>query len=81
MASYGVTLEQWNEMFQAQGGRCAICGTHQCSTKKSFSVDHCHKTGKVRGLLCQNCNTALGKFKDDEELLHSAIRYLGSAKG
>ena len=76
--TYGITLDTYNRMFAEQEGACKICGTHQCQTKKAFSVDHCHKTGKVRGLLCANCNTALGKFNDNIELLEGAISYLRS---
>lgn len=62
-------------MFENQKGCCAVCqqkldqGKHTC-------VDHCHETGNVRGLLCTNCNVALGHFKDSITLIESAIRYL-----
>ena len=79
--NYGITLQDWNDMFEAQGGRCAICGTHQCNTGKAFAVDHCHLTGKVRGLLCANCNTGIGKLNDDPELLTKAAEYLRSHEG
>jgi hypothetical protein len=75
---YGITLEDYNRMFEEQGGRCAICGTHQCATGRALAVDHDHKTGKVRGLLCQACNTAIGKLNDDPELIHKAADYVAT---
>ncbi|HEX4851715.1 MAG TPA: endonuclease VII domain-containing protein, partial [Puia sp.] len=55
---YGVTPEKYNELFEFQRGRCAICGKHQSELKRKLFVDHNHETGKVRGLLCFKCNTA-----------------------
>jgi hypothetical protein len=75
--TYKITLEDYQEMFDEQGGRCAICGTAEPGGRyKVFNVDHNHDTGDVRGLLCGQCNTALGLFKDDSSILLSAIRYL-----
>jgi hypothetical protein len=74
--AYGISLEEYNKMFDEQNGCCAICGDHQSSMTRSLSVDHCHKTGTIRGLLCKNCNTSLGQFKDSIELLLKAIEYL-----
>lgn len=73
---YGITVEDYNKMFQEQDGKCAICHKDQLEFRIRFSVDHNHKTGKVRGLLCHNCNRALGWFYDDIETLQSAIEYL-----
>lgn len=72
---YGITLEQYAEIFAEQGEVCAICKS-ECGTKKSLSVDHDHLTGRVRGLLCNGCNTSLGHFKDSPLLLQRAIEYL-----
>ena len=55
---------------------CEICGGPPKSGNKYLAIDHCHKTGKLRGMLCDLCNTALGKFKDSEELLTNAIKYI-----
>jgi hypothetical protein len=63
-------------MFATQGGVCAICSAPDESLKKRLCVDHCHTTGAVRGLLCDNCNTALGKFRDNADTLRRAITYL-----
>ena len=76
---YGLTVEQWNEMFEAQGGGCAICGDAPTGRNR-LAVDHSHATGDVRGLLCFRCNTLLGKFRDDPSLLRRAIAYLNSAR-
>lgn len=73
---YGITLEDYNNMFASQNGCCKICGTHQSELSKALSVDHCHNTLKVRGLLCGLCNTSLGGFKDNIDLLTKAIEYL-----
>jgi uncharacterized protein YbaR (Trm112 family) len=72
---YGITLDDYIEMFKKQNGVCAICG-YECQTKKSLSVDHDHKTGKVRGLLCNRCNRALGMFRDDVNTVRYALNYL-----
>lgn len=78
MERYGITPEQYDAMFYEQGGGCAICGREDSGRKnhKLLCVDHDHKTGKVRGLLCDECNNGLGRFQDDPELLMAAINYL-----
>ena len=75
---YGITLDDYNRMLKIQNNRCAICnGTATGNrSQKYLSVDHCHTTGKVRGLLCFTCNTGIGSIKDDDELLEKAIAYL-----
>lgn len=72
----GVTQEQYLEMFTQQKGRCGICNSRLYSKRyKAFAVDHCHDTGRIRGLLCTNCNTGLGLFKDDPVALQRAIEW------
>lgn len=74
---YGITPEQWDDMFEEQAGLCAICFTpEEVCPKGRLAVDHCHHTGKVRGLLCLTCNSAIGKLKDDPELVLQAYKYL-----
>lgn len=77
LKKYGIEPSDFLDMLAIQNGRCAICG-HEDLTNRSFFpvVDHCHQTGKVRGLLCMNCNRGLGKFKDDLNRLFTAIAYL-----
>jgi hypothetical protein len=75
-SNYGITLEQYENMFELQNGCCAICERHQSNFKKRLSVDHEHSSGKIRGLLCSFCNTSLGNFDDREDLLLKAIDYL-----
>lgn len=81
LKQYGLTIETYNALAEAQGGKCAICEGPPCGRKGEsgarFHVDHCHETGRVRGLLCHRCNTALGSFRDDRELLRRALAYLG----
>jgi len=74
---YGITLATYNQLLNQQQHRCALCGTDSPGGNgKRFHVDHNHQTGKVRGLLCGNCNTGLGQLKDSPKLLRRAIQYL-----
>lgn len=63
LKGYGITLETYNVLFQKQLGSCAICKKHQKDLRRALDVDHDHKTGKVRGLLCFTCNTHLGIYE------------------
>lgn len=79
---YGISLEEFNKLLYEQGGVCAICKRKVAMPglgarrKDTFVVDHDHTTGVVRGILCGNCNTALGQFRESIEVLAAAIRYL-----
>jgi hypothetical protein len=73
---YGIDYDQYDEMLAAQNGKCAICPSTEPGGKGRFHVDHCHTTGKVRGLLCHHCNTMLGLAKDSIQTLEKAIHYL-----
>lgn len=73
--TYGIDKEKWLEMLSTQKNRCAICNVFSEKTN-FFSTDHDHATGKIRGLLCKNCNTVLGHAKDNIEILKKAIIYL-----
>jgi hypothetical protein len=72
---YGISLKDYISKTEAQGDLCAICN-NPCSSGRKLAVDHCHKTMKVRSLLCINCNQGLGSFKDNKELLMKAKEYL-----
>lgn len=74
--NYGLTVKQYDEMLKGQGGCCDICGTDIPGHMGRFVVDHNHETGQVRALLCNQCNTALGFFKDNPETLRTAAEYL-----
>jgi hypothetical protein len=76
LKEYGITLEEYERMLTEQNGKCAICGTETPRGIGKFHVDHSHETGNVRGLLCNNCNTALGLFRDSTSIMQSAIEYL-----
>ena len=84
-AFYGITVAEYDALLARQGGGCAICGNDEPAehgrTGKKFklSVDHDHATGRVRGLLCQRCNRAIGLLGDDPVLLQRAIGYLAQA--
>jgi len=72
---FDLTPEEYDRILAFQGGRCAIC-PREPTEKMRLSVDHNHKTGEVRGLLCWLCNVALGKFRDDYVLLNAAAQYV-----
>ena len=72
---YNITLEQYRILLNKQGNKCAICSKVLTNTFTTH-VDHSHRTGKVRGILCVGCNHVLGKMKDSVELLQRAINYL-----
>ena len=75
--NFGITPEIYKEMYESQAGLCKICENEIEFIHKNTHVDHCHTTGKVRGLLCHHCNLGLGHFKDNIKSLSSAINYLG----
>jgi hypothetical protein len=70
------TTAECEKLFLSQKGQCAICDTAWTPGSKMLSLDHDHKTGRIRGLLCDRCNLGLGKFRDDVSLLRRAIQYL-----
>ena len=72
---YGLTIEAYEAMLTAQGSVCAICLRVNMG-KRSLSVDHDHKTGKIRALLCTKCNLGMGMFDDDAKILERVIKYL-----
>jgi ribosomal protein S14 len=80
LKQYSMTIEEFEAMSILQNNQCLICGNENSisrhGTPMKLAVDHNHKTGKVRGLLCTWCNLGLGKFRDDVELLQKAIDYL-----
>ena len=73
---YGMNSEDYDFLYEKQKGYCAICETHQSDLKRSLCIDHNHETGKVRGLLCDDCNRGLGCFDDNVAMINSAIDYL-----
>ncbi len=72
--AYGITIHDYDRILASQGGVCAICkgGT----SKRHFAVDHNHKNGQIRGLLCARCNTGLARFMDNITNLRRAVRYM-----
>lgn len=73
---YGMSRGDYNEMFSNQNGCCALCGTHQSQVARTLAVDHCHKTKKIRKLLCHLCNNGLGNFKENIQVMEKAIKYI-----
>ena len=75
--TYGIGTEDYDSMLEAQNNRCAICGCTNADGRSGFfHIDHDHKTGKVRGILCNNCNNGLGRFKDNPVFLLNATKYI-----
>ena len=74
--NYGISLEDWNNLFELQGGRCAICKVPQSDLNSSLCVDHDHYSGKVRGLLCRHCNLVLGRVNEDSNIAQNLVRYI-----
>ena len=72
---YGLTAEQYIALADQHGGKCGICGEIP-KTARGLHIDHCHATGKVRGLLCHSCNVGIGALRDDPKLLSKALEYL-----
>lgn len=75
LKKYGLTQEQYEELLTRQDGKCAVCKTPMDGVRNEH-IDHDHATGQVRGLLCSHCNTAIGKFKDNPDILIAAAQYL-----
>lgn len=79
--NYGISVADYEAKHRAQSGKCAICDEAETALGptgrvRPLSVDHCHTSNKVRGLLCNNCNHAIGKFKDDPRVVDRAAEYL-----
>jgi len=73
--NYGMLPEEYDKLNEDQNGRCYLCGTSE-NRGKPLYVDHCHVSGKVRKLLCHHCNSGLGMFRDNPELLNKAAEYI-----
>ena len=73
---YGISPEEYDELVKNQDGKCYLCGIEENYNGKPLYVDHCHTSGKIRKLLCQHCNSGLGMFRDNPELLEKAAEYV-----
>lgn len=81
MRDRGLSLDEYSKLLNEQGNVCKICGKSETARGRDgsadpLSIDHCHKTNKVRGLLCRRCNTGLGCFDDSPDVLERVIKYL-----
>jgi hypothetical protein len=74
--AYGISYQEYLHMLDAQDNKCAICGTTDTGKRKAFAVDHCHTCGEVRGLLCAQCNTAIGSLREDLNIIQRAMDYV-----
>lgn len=79
---FNITIEDYKNLLDNQSNKCAICESNSAKNKlnKNFSVDHCHRSGKIRGLLCNKCNAGIGYFEDNVHFLKNAIKYLEKNK-
>ncbi len=77
---YKLTVDEYNQMLITQNKRCAICNTDTPKGQGRFHIDHCHESGKIRGLLCHACNIGLGHFKDNPESMIKAANYIISSR-
>lgn len=77
---YNMTIEEHDALFASQGFACAACGADAPNSKKGWSTDHCHSSGRVRGILCHHCNVGIGHAKDNIETLRNWIAYLEKSK-
>ena len=73
---FGLTPEEYDDLLHSQDGRCALCGTHHTDLSRRLAVDHCHETLEIRGLLCFNCNAALGRLGDSPGAFARVMTYL-----
>lgn len=76
MRTFGITPDQYDGMRKNQDYKCSICKRHESEFSRALSVDHCHKTNKIRALLCNKCNAGLGMFTESQESLTAAVEYL-----
>jgi hypothetical protein len=74
--TFNISLKEYNTLLKLQNNICALCGGGPGIKGKGFAVDHCHKTGKIRALLCRGCNVGIGNLNDDPELLEKAAAYI-----
>ncbi len=75
-ATFNITVEEYNKKLANQNENCDICKKHYSLFKRNLSVDHCHSTGRIRGLLCSNCNVALGHMKESPDNITNMLSYL-----
>jgi hypothetical protein len=74
---YNLSIDEYETLIESQNNSCKVCGTHaKNNLKGKLYIDHCHTTGKVRGLLCMKCNSALGLLNDDKTLIQNLLDYL-----
>lgn len=78
--NYKISLEDYNFIYESQKGKCAICGKDRKELKYDLAIDHNHTTGKIRGLLCNSCNSLIGCAEDNKDIIQSAIDYLRGNK-
>jgi Recombination endonuclease VII len=73
-STYGITLDEYDQMLKTQGGGCFIC--YAPPGRRALNIDHCHSSGKVRALLCDHCNMALGQVRENMDTLKAMIAYI-----
>jgi len=76
VSKYKITFQEATSLIESVTKGCQICGVALVLKKEGYAIDHCHKTNKIRGILCRNCNHGLGNFRDNVSTMKSAIKYL-----
>jgi hypothetical protein len=76
LARFGITPDDYERLYREQGETCLLCNEAEIFTNRLLAVDHCHETGKVRGLLCGRCNTGIGMLRESLPLMQRAMEYL-----
>jgi hypothetical protein len=78
MKQYGITIEKYEQMIEDCGNKCQICGRtpEEIGDLRRLAVDHCHDTGRIRGILCRWCNTAIVQLQDSIEVVENAVQYM-----
>jgi hypothetical protein len=75
-ARFGITIDEYEAMYEQQGGKCLCCGDTESYLGHRLAVDHCHETGKIRGLLCKSCNVGLGNLKENKQFISNLLKYV-----
>lgn len=73
---YGLTQQSWSKLFESQGSCCAVCRSESPNWGRGWLIDHCHTSGKIRGVVCTNCNLLIGHAQDNISILEATIKYL-----
>lgn len=80
-SEYNISPEEYNQLLVKQDFKCALCGRHASEFQRGLAIDHCHETGRIRGMLCMPCNTSLGQLGDTPEAISKVLSYITKNMG